>query len=482
MTRGFGTRSTWAAVGVVVVSAAAVAVTATAMPERAAVEARSQTVPASRTQLACPESTAAKGVSTSLLAVTPPLEEVGTPGSTSGSLEVRQLSTDSAAEQQALSDVDQVGEPIAMMLGSDAQPSVTVDASGSLAPAAFAAQRTSLDAEQRGGLAVAPCLPTADTWWFTGVDTSVGSTSRLVLSNPAPAVAAVDLTLYGPNGIKAAVGARGIPIAPQSRESLDLARFAPGLDAFAVRVNATRGRVSAAVNVARVNGVTANGNEWLATSQPPAPDTLVNAGDAGPGDQQLVITNPTAREALVQVQVLDKSGPFTPKDLTNLRIKPGHTVVKNVSAATGASAAALRVTTGQEGSAVIATLVSESTTGPVDLATSSSSAPLTGPAVVPVFSGTQLALSFPGTTPGGTAQIQGYDDSGNPLGDPQRVPVKPKTTVTWTKTPKPGTAYLVVTADGLPGVVTYHSPEGLASMPLVSGATTITRPAVRPTS
>ena len=63
MTRGFGTRSTWAAVGVVVVSAAAVAVTATAQPERAAVEVRSQTVAASRTQLACPESTAAKGVS-----------------------------------------------------------------------------------------------------------------------------------------------------------------------------------------------------------------------------------------------------------------------------------------------------------------------------------------------------------------------------------------------------------------------------------
>jgi hypothetical protein len=99
-----------------------------------------------------------------------------------------------------------------------------------------------------------------------------------------------------------------------------------------------------------------------------------------------------------------------------------------------------------------------------------------------VFTDTRLALSFAGTTPGGTAQIQGYDDTGNPVGDPERVPIKPKTTVTWTKTPKPGTAYLVVTTDGLPGVATYHSAEGLSSMPLLSGPTTITRPAVRPAS
>ena len=166
--------------------------------------------------------------------------------------------------------------------------------------------------------------------------------------------------------------------------------------------------------MARVNGVTANGNEWLAPSQPPDTDIVVNAGDAGPGDQQLVITNPSAREALVQVQVLDTSGPFTPKDLADLRIKPGRTVVKDVSSVTDTSAAALRVTTKQEDSAVIATLVSESATGPVDLATSSSSAPLTGPAVVPVFTDTRLALSFAGTTPGGGVQIQAYDDEGRP--------------------------------------------------------------------
>jgi hypothetical protein len=481
MTRIGGARSLIALAVAVVVSAAGVVLTSVATPEKAAVDVRSQTVAASHSQLSCPETTTGKGLTTSLLAVSPTTDALGgSDGAGEDSLEVRALSPKAA---EPIGEVDQIGTAVATLLGADARPSVTVDAAGSLAPAASASQRTTLDAGQRGGLEVAPCLPSADTWWFTGVDTSVGSTSRLVLSNPAPAVAAVDLTFYGPNGIKSAVGARGIPVAPQSRQVLDLARFAPGLDAFAVRVNATRGRVSAAVEIARVNGVTPNGAEWLAASQPPATETLVNAGDAGPGDQRLVITNPTAREALVQVQVLDSNGPFVPKNLSDVRIKPGRTVVKDVSDVTGASAAALRVTTQQEDSAVIASLVSESATGPVDLATTSSSAPLSGPAVVPVFTETKVAISFAGDVPGGTeAEIAAYDDRGAPVGQAEQVNVKPKTTVNWTTSPPDGAAYLVVTGEGLQGVATYHSPAGLSALPLASGATTITRPAVRPAS
>ena len=127
---------------------------------------------------------------------------------------------------------------------------------------------------------------------------------------------------------------------------------------------------------------------------------------------------------------------------------------------TGASAAALRVTTEQEDSTVIATLVSESATGPVDLATSSSSAPLTGPAVVPVFTDTRLALSFAGTTPGGSAQIQEYDDQGDPVGDAERVGVKPRTTVTWSKTPTRDRLPRRRPPTGLPGDVDLSRSDG----------------------
>ncbi len=484
MTRLSEARVTAAATAMVVAAVAAIAVTGTLAPVPARVDVTPDQMPTSQAQLSCPETSTGQGVVTDLLAVAPPTGSDGTSGDPGdGSLAARALSTDTA-QQQPVAETKQVGVPIVTRLGPLAAPSVTVDAVGRLAPAAYAAQRTVLAEGQDVGLAVAPCTPTGDSWWFAGVDTSVGSISRLVLSNPTPAVAVVDLTFYGPKGIESAVGARGIPIAPRSRQSLDLARFAPGRDALTLRVKATRGRVAAAVNLARVNGVSPAGNEWLASSEPPATEVLVNAGDSGDGEQHLVITNPSGREALVQVRVLDVNGPFTPKSLTNLRIKPGRTVVKNVSADTEASAAALLVTTDQEQSIVLASLLSENASAPVDLSSSSSSQVLDGPAVIPAFAGTRLSLAFASAQAGGGAvRVQGYDDSGKPVGEPTRVAVKAKTTKTVDVGVARATTYLVATVDDgsrLQGVATYHGPAGVSAIPIVSGPTTVTRPAVRP--
>lgn len=477
-------RGAGAAAATVVAALAAVALTGSLAPTPARVDNSPVEVPTSRAQLSCPETATGTGNFTDLLAVAPPIgsDDPGG-GRGEGTLTVRALSS-TAAEEQPVAETDQVGTPVATRLGSAAAPSVTVDAVGGLAPAAYAAQRTVLGAGQDVGLSVAACSPAGDVWWFAGADTAVGATSRLVLSNPTPAVAVVDLTFYGPKGIVKAVGARGIPVAPRSRQSLDLAKFAPGLDAVTLRVKATRGRVAAAVNVARVNGVTPAGNEWLASSEPPATDILVNAGDSGDGEQRLVITNPSGREALVQVRVLDVNGPFTPDSLTDLRIRPGRTLVKDISADTETSAAALQVTTDQAQSIVLATLLSENPSTPVDLSSSSSSKILDGPAVIPAFPGTQLSLAFASAQPGGGAvRVQAYGDDGEPVGEPKRLAVKAKTTKTLDVGVAPGVDYLVASVDDgsrLQGVATYHGRTGVSALPIVSTPTTVTRPAVRP--
>ena len=477
-------RSALGAAAAVAVSAVAIVLTSVVGPTPAEIDRTPTSVPASQAQLSCPETTTGSRISTGVLAVAPPLDEAGSAGGSSpGRLSLHTLSTDPAAQDHPLDETDQVGVPIVTSLDEKARPAVTVDAVDGLAPAAYAAQRTVLNAGQDVGLAVAPCSATADSWWFTGVDTAVGSTSRLVLSNPTPAVATVDLTFYGPKGIENAVGARGIPIAPRSRQSLDLARFAPGRDAVAVHVRATRGRVAAAVDVSRVNGVTAAGNEWLAPSELPSSDVLVNAGDSGDGEQRLVLTNPSGHEALVQVQVLDESGSFTPKSLTDVRVRPGRTVVKDVSDVTDRSASALHVTTDQEQATIVASLVSENARLPVDFSTASSSAPLTGPAVVPIFSDTTVSLAFAGRQGGGDVQVQAYDAKGAPVGDVDRVAVKAKTTTSVDIHATKDTAYLVATAaqgSQLQGIATYHGRTGLSAVPIVSAPTTVTRPAVRP--
>jgi len=315
------------------------------------------------------------------------------------------------------------------------------------------------------------------------VNTNVGATARLVLSNPTPAVAVVDLVFYGPKGLVHAVGARGIPVGPNSRKSVDLARFAPGLDAVTLEVRSTRGRVAAAVDVARLEGATPGGYEWLAPSQAPSEDVLVNAGDSGAGDQRLVVTNTTGRQLLVSADVLDAGGPFTPKGLSQVRIKPGHTFVKDVSAITGSAATALHLTSG---GSFTAALISESSGPKVEFSASSDSPPLVDPAVVPLFDGLRVTLAFATVEAGGGAvEIRAYDDQGTEVGRAGRVPIKSGTTRLWPGPVPPRAAYLVVSvSDGsaVQGTAAYHSPQGQSAIPLLSGVWTVTRPAVRPGS
>ena len=467
------------AVAVVVLAGGAVAATSAVGPAAPEVKTAPTEVAASHAQLSCPGTAVGKGVTTDLFAVTPPL---GSSPKRPGELAVDTLSTEPAAQTTPIEQTDQVGEPLAVRLGADATPSVTVAGAEGLAPGAYAAQSTTFDADKQGGLAVAPCLPTADSWWFAGLDTSVGSTSRLVLSNPSPAIAVVDLSFYDRKGVVEAPGRSGIPLAPHARQSLDLARFAPGRDAVTLHVRATRGRVAAAVNVARLDGVSPAGEDWIAPSQPPAADVLVNPGDSGGGVQRLVLTNVSGREALVSVRVLEPTGPFIPESLADLRLQPGRTVVKDVSQVTK-DAAAFEVKTDQEQAGLVASLVSESTRAPVDLSTASSSPAMTGPAVVPVFAGSRTSVALASASPGGgVVQIQGYDDNGSPVGSETRVVVKAGTTETWEPKSSTGLAYLVATvSDGeVHGVAQYQGQSGRAAAPIVAGPTTVTRPAVRP--
>ncbi|MEP6667222.1 MAG: DUF5719 family protein, partial [Nocardioidaceae bacterium] len=395
--------------GALLLAAAAVAVTATASPTRQAVDRTPEVVPTTSVQLSCPGSPTDRRTSTSLFAVAPPRDDT-TETSPGGELTALPLAS---TRQRPVAFSEEVGVPVATRLTTRDGPSVTVAGRGGLAEGAYAAQESVSQDRQLSGLAISACQQPADGWWFNGLDTSVGSTARLVLSNPTPAVAVVDLKFYGPDGVVKSVGARGIPVAPQSRQSLDLAKFAPGLDAVTLHVLANRGRVTAAINVSRVTGATASGSDWISPASAPSTDLLVNPGDSGPGEQRLVVTNPGRREALVQVRVLDAGGPFTPTDLKDIQIKPGRTEVVDISDITQNSSAALNVTSTVE---VTAATVSERSRSPLDFTVATSSPALGDPAVVPVFQGSSVTLGF--TTAqdgGGKVGLETYDGNGGSL-------------------------------------------------------------------
>jgi hypothetical protein len=459
----------------VVVSASAVVLAARSIDPIEAAPRTSQVVATSKATLSCPESPEDKTTETTLFAVapTPP----GGKAARQGGLVV---STLSAEDGQEVARSTSPGVPIVQALDPDLAPSVLLDGEGSLSQGLTAVQSSTTKGDLAAGIAASWCEPAGDEWWFSGVGTSVGSVSRLVVSNPTPALAVVDLTLYGPDGPVKAVGERGIALAPRSRESIDLAQFAPGLEATTVHVEASSGRVVAAVHTYLMDGASPGGTEWIAPSEDPAADVLLNAGFAGKGGQQLQITNPGEREAQVQVQVqvVDTAGPFTPSSLKSLRIPPGTVLTWDLTEVTEDSAAAFFLTS----TVPVTGAVVDTSKGTPDIAVSSTSPELGDPSVVPVIDGTDLSLSFASAVrEGGKVTIESFDAFGQSLAS-EDLNLRGFATTGW-DLEQPRTAYLVVSVlvDGKTHAVAHYRAAGsITSLPVRPGILTVTRPDVRP--
>jgi P pilus assembly chaperone PapD len=351
---------------------------------------------------------------------------------------------------------------------------------GSLAPGAVGAQWS---LPRRGaasaGTAVVECLPPAADWWFAGAATSVGSTSTLVLSNPSSSVAVVDLTFFGPAGEVATPGSRGVAVAPRSSRSIGLSSFAPAVSTLTVDVHAAQGLVGAAVHVSRSDGSHRQGSEWLPAAEPPSTDVLVEPAAAA-ADRRLVLTNPTSREALVQAQVIDSGGEFTPVGFTDLRLPPGSVKQLRLGRAAAGPGAAVHLTSTTP---VVAATVATRSGRAADFAVTASGPQLQRAGVVPVVPETSVTLRLVSTSRTATAvTVEAFSTRGRSLGR-QRVAVPGRTVTDWTlRRSKGSVAYVVLLADGstagLYAVAHYTGPAGISALAVRPGTYTVVRPAV----
>lgn len=432
---------------------------------------RSATVAPIDATLSCPESPVDAATRTSVFAVAP------NPRHGAGSLRLVPLrpSTTQPLRTQNVPRV-RIVEPLSTADG----PSVLAVAEGRRAAGATAYQFSVSTGKQESGLAVSGCDRPADQWWFNGVDTVAGTTSRLVLANPSPGIAVVDVLVYGPDGPVRAAGSRGIALAPMSRRSLDLARLAPGLGNAAVQVRTQRGRVVAAIRTTRVDGVTPAGSEWVSPSTPPSTDVVVNGGLGGGGQRVLVIANPGRREALVQVQALSASGPFRPTALRDLQVKPGAVLVTDVASVADGESTSFRLASTVP---VTGGVVSTTATARPEFAVSAASPALDAPAVVPVTSGADLTLCASTAARGtGRLEVERVGRSGASLRSDE-LRVRGGSTACTDVEAAPGLAYVVVSADRADAVhvvATYTGRDGVAAVSVVSGVWRLTRPAVEP--
>ncbi|RJU01708.1 hypothetical protein D6T65_09260 [Arthrobacter frigidicola] len=135
---------------------------------------------------------------------------------------------------------------------------------------------TARDGDLRG-LAAAPCQAPSNDLWILGADTTVGSTSVLLLSNPTSTPATVDLELTGAEGPLKPAGGTGLLVPPGQTRQLVLGGLAADQEQLAVRVRSTGGRVAAYIQQSVLRGLTPGGVELLTPTAGPA-DTQVIPG------------------------------------------------------------------------------------------------------------------------------------------------------------------------------------------------------------
>jgi hypothetical protein len=191
------------------------------------------------------------------------------------------------------------------------------------APGLAAAQLTRSTEATMRGLSGTACAPAGTDFWFVGSGAVIGQRGRVYLTNPEPAPAVVDITLYGPDGPIDAPDGRGVSVAGGAQEIRLLDALAPDTTRFAVHVRARQGRVSAAVRDHQVEGLTPLGADWVPTARAPAGRVLVPGVPGGEGERLLQVVAPGGSDAIVRIRLLADSGAFAPAGLDLLEVRAG---------------------------------------------------------------------------------------------------------------------------------------------------------------
>jgi hypothetical protein len=326
-----------------------------------------------------------------------------------------------------------------------------------------------------GGLVVGECSGVVDDAWLLGLGSGDKHFSTLILTNLADSPAAVDLTLWGPEGRIDAVDAEGVTIEPRSVSRIRLDTLAAGEPELALHVQRRRGSVSAVVN--DTSTAVSRGTEPVSAAQAPSREQVIGGLVDGAGGRTLLVLNPGTSTARVDVEVIGGEGTFTPEGLEQIAVKAGTVRAVTVPETAGSGVQALRLTSDRPVASTV-----RMTPTPADHAYAEAAPALTGPAVVPVAlgpAGTVPRLVL--TAPGGAAsvQIQAFAADMQPL-ESSTVQV-PAGTTRDAAVEAEGAAYLVVRAKGqVVAAATYAKGDAVSSLVLRDAPIRARAPQVSP--
>lgn len=297
------------------------------------------------------------------------------------------------------------------------EAAVAVRGQGSLAPGLGAFAGTTAARDVGGGLTVAACPEADRSWRFVGAGATAEHASTVVLTNPDPTQAIVDINIVGPDGPLETVGTSGLVIPAGDTVAVDLTDVVAGRNDLAVDVEASQGRVVANVLDRWSDGQAPAGTEWLPAAVAPAREvTLLEAG-SGTGERTLLVTNPGSRSVLVSATVTDADGTFVPQDVRPLELAPASVATVDLPRALGSGALTLRLSSPGPITATLRTTTTTTAAGPDrDVAYAAASLPLSGPAAAPLAGGaTRLALTGLDLQANSAAVVETYGPGGKLL-------------------------------------------------------------------
>ncbi len=194
-------------------------------------------------------------------------------------------------------------------------------------------------AQDKGGMT--SCGSPRASWWFTGAGANPAHRSRLVIFNPRPGPAVVDVSVYGNQGAVSGAGLRGVSVKSGERRVLELADVSPTDGNLAVHVQVSRGLVVAAVEDQTLDVLDPKAEpaaEYLPDQHAPAthlvlnglpPPSAVDTALQVPNLPQalrdgagLVLANPGGTAAVVQVRFSDVNGTRLPRGLDKQTVPP----------------------------------------------------------------------------------------------------------------------------------------------------------------
>jgi hypothetical protein len=201
-------------------------------------------------------------------------------------------------------------------------------ASGVGLPAVALSQLTEATVGDLRGLAAQSCAEAAADLWLVGSGTSTGRRGRLLVSNPTPVPATVDITVFGNGGPVKSPAGTGVAIPAGSERAFLIEALAPRLDSVVVRVTATSGRVSGVLHDDLLRGITPGGVDDVTAGAGPARrqylpgvsiarslqgvvgDVLPRRSDAA-GAVAIRVAVPGSRDGAVRVHLLGAGGAVT---------------------------------------------------------------------------------------------------------------------------------------------------------------------------